>query len=277
MDVLAVILAVLKFIGILLLVVLGLLLLICAAVLFLPVRYIVQCKNTERFNVGFNLSWCFRALQLRKRLSEQRINIYIFGINMNQFKNPFKRREKDEEDVHVTNSRVDLVDDFYEEDKKYQHTVSEEEKNVKIETDYEDESTREEEKVSGNRKKSFSFDKISSIITFIRDHENKSGLQKIKKELAGVFRYLMPDKIRGRVLFGTGDPCTTGWVLGAISMFRVAYTEGLVIEPDFEEKVFVADGLLKGKIRVIYFLRLFLRGYLDDDIKRCITKALKMI
>lgn len=273
----AVILAILKFIGILLLVVLGLVLLVCVAVLFVPVRYIVQCKSGERFNVGFNLSWCFRALQLRKRISEHRINIYIFGINMSQFKNPFKKREREYEDVHVTNSRVNLVDDFYEEEKKHQRMIDEEEKNMQIETDYEDESAREEEKVSDHRKKSFSFDRISSIITFIRDYENKSAFNKIKKELAGVFRYLMPDRVRGRVLFGTGDPCTTGWVLGAISMFRVVYTEGLVITPDFEEKVFVADGQIKGKVRVIYFLRLFLRGYLDDDIKRCITKARKMI
>ncbi len=277
MDVLAVILAILKFIGILLLVVLGLVLIVCAAVLFVPVRYIVQCKSGEQFNVGFNLSWCFRALQLRKRISEHRINIYIFGINMSQFKNPFKKREREYEDVHVTNSRVDLVDDFYEEEKKHQRMIDEEEKNMQIETDYEDESAREEEKVSDHRKKSFSFDKISSIITFIRDYENKSAFNKIKKELAGVFRYLMPDRVRGRILFGTGDPCTTGWVLGAISMFRVVYTEGLVITPDFEEKVFVADGQVKGKVRVIYFLRLFLRGYLDDDVKRCITKARKMI
>lgn len=273
----AVILAILKFIGILLLVVLGLVLIVCAAVLFVPVRYIVQCKSGEQFNVGFNLSWCFRALQLRKRISEHRINIYIFGINMSQFKNPFKKREREYEDVHVTNSRVDLVDDFYEEEKKHQRMIDEEEKNMQIETDYEDESAREEEKVSDHRKKSFSFDKISSIITFIRDYENKSAFNKIKKELAGVFRYLMPDRVRGRILFGTGDPCTTGWVLGAISMFRVVYTEGLVITPDFEEKVFVADGQVKGKVRVIYFLRLFLRGYLDDDVKRCITKARKMI
>lgn len=272
----AVILAVLKFIGILLLVVLGLLVLVCAAVLFLPVCYVVQCKSGERFNVGFNLSWCFRALQLRKRISEDRINIYIFGINMNQFKNPFKKGESDDKEIRVTNSKVDLVDDFYEEE--VGHTASEEEgRNVQVETDYEDESAREEEKVSDKGKKSFSFDKISSIITFIRDYENKTGLKKIKKELAGVFRYLMPDKVRGRLLFGTGDPCTTGWLLGAISMFRVAYTEGLTILPDFEEKVFVADGLVKGKVRVIYFLRLFLRGYLDDDIKRCITKALNLI
>lgn len=273
----AVVIAILKFIGILLLVVLGLLLVVCVAVLFVPVRYIVQCKSGERFNVGFNLSWCFRALQLRKRISEHRINIYIFGINMSQFKNPFKKRDREDEDVHVTNSRVDLVDDFYEEEKKHQRMIDEEEKNMQIETDYEDESAQEEEKVSGHRKKSFSFDKISSIITFIRDYENKSAFNKIKKELAGVFRYLMPDRIHGRILFGTGDPCTTGWVLGAISMFRVVYTEGLVITPDFEEKVFVADGRVKGKVRVIYFLRLFLRGYLDDDIKRCITKARKMI
>ena len=85
----------------------------------------------------------------------------------------------------------------------------------------------------------------------------------------------MPYYVRGKVVFGTGDPCTTGWILGIISMFPVAYTDGLKISPDFEDKVFDADVNVRGKLHLIYFLRLFVRGYLDEDIKKLIRKALK--
>lgn len=274
----AVILTILKIIGILLLVVLGLVVLICASVLFVPVRYFVECRSGRHVNLGLRVSWLFRMIQIRKGVSESRIKIYIFGINIKNFKNPFKKEKKEYDDVHVTHSRVHLVDDLYDEAKKQDDALREEERRqrVHVETDYEEEK-EDQEKVSAQRKKSFSFDKISSIITFIRDYENKSGLRKIRKECASLIRYIMPDRIQGRISFGTGDPCTTGWLLGVISMFPVAYAEGLTISPDFEEKVFAANGYMKGKIRVFYFLRLFLRGYLDDDINRCIRRGLKQI
>ena len=56
-------------------------------------------------------------------------------------------------------------------------------------------------------------------------------------------------------------------------MFPVAYTEGLHIYPNFEEKEFDADAYAKGRIRMLYFLRLFLRGYMDNDIMSMIKKA----
>lgn len=276
----AIFLAILKFIGIFLLTVLILAVLVCVAVLFVPVRYEVTCKRVSTFRVGYRVSWFLRAIQLRKEMAEEGHRIYLFGIDIRRYKNLFrKKKERVYEDKKVTESRVNLVDDFYEEAEKKEEKERQKDETYRsqIETDYEDEKEQTKEKVSGKHKKSFSFEKISSIITFIRDYENKKGFKKIKKELASLLRYLMPDKVEGRISFGTGDPCTTGWVLGGISMFPVAYTEGLTIHPDFEEKVFDADGMIKGKARVIYFLRLILRGYMDEDIKKCITKALKLI
>ena len=123
------------------------------------------------------------------------------------------------------------------------------------------------------KKKGFSFDKISSIITFIKDPANKRGIRTVKKELFALLRYMAPEKIDGKVVFGTGDPCTTGWVLGIVSMVPPAYTEGLRICPEFEEKRFQADGYVKGKARLIYMVRLVIRGYLDPDIKRWIDQV----
>lgn len=278
----AAILAILKILGILLLVVLSLALFASGSLLFIPVRYVVEFRKGEPVRLGFRVSWFLRAVQLHKSISGDRIYMDLFGIDIRDLKHLFRRRKKEEEEHPVTKSRIELVDDLYDEVKRQENFQREEEKNqeVQVETDYEDHEAGEEEdggKAEGRSKKSFSFDKISSIITFIRNYEHRSGLRKIKKELMALCRYLMPDKVRGKISFGTGDPCTTGWILGAVSMFRAAYTEGLTILPDFEEKMFEAEGYAKGKVRVIYFLRLFLRGYMDDDIKRCVYKIIKMI
>ena len=276
----AVILGVLKFIGILLLILLGLLIFICAVVLFVPVCYFAECRNHEKLHVGVTVSWLFHAIKMKKSISENRIKIYLFGINIVNYKNIFRKKNRKEDiDISSSVSKVNLVDDFYDGAQKHDDAVKEKEEKQKvhIETDYEEKTEKKMEKVSGHRKKSFPFNGISSIISFIRDYENKSGLRKIRKELAGLIKYLMPRSIKGKIIFGTGDPCTTGWILGAISMFPVAYTEGVTILPDFEEKVFEVDGYVKGKIRIFYFLGLFLRGYMDEDIKTIIRKVLKRI
>lgn len=267
-----VILAILKFLGILLLVLAGIVLVVGALLLFVPVRYRVEFEEGEPVLVGFRVSWLMRAVQIRKFASEEHIDFYVFGMSIENLKRLLRREKKEYEDHQVTNSRVQLVDDFYDEAEK-----QEEKQKKEIKIDYEEEETNESATPhSGRGKKSFSFDKISGIIQFIKGYENKEGLRKIKGEFVALIRYLMPGHIEGKIVFGTGDPCTTGWILGAISMFQIAYTEGVTILPDFEEKVFQAHGYMKGKVRAIYFLRLLWRGYRDADMKGCIVKVMKM-
>lgn len=285
MNGLAIILAILKFLGILLLVVLSLVLFASASLLFIPVRYVVEFREGQPVRLGFRVSWFLKAIQIRKFVSEDKVYIHLFGMDVRKLKHLFRREKKERKEHkerHRTKSRVELVDDLYDEEKKQEdsHRKEQKGKKVHVKTDYEYKEAGKKEnrgKTSRRNKKSFSFDKISSIITFIRSYEHRSGLNKIKKEIIALVRYLMPDKVQGRISFGTGDPCTTGWLLGAVSMFRVAYIDGLTILPDFEEKIFVAEGYVKGKVHPVYFLRLFMRGYMDDDMKRCIRNIMKMI
>ncbi len=271
----AVILAILKFIGILLLVVLGIVILACLAVLFVPIRYVVKCQSVDSFQVGFSASWLWRAVTIRRDFVDSEAKVYIFGINAQNIKEFFSREKKKDEPERVVapeESKVQMVDEFYHESES--RVKENKPPEMEIETDYEEEVPKREKK---GGKKSFLFKRISSIISFIRDSENRSGFQKIKKELVDLLRYLMPYEVQGKVRFGTGDPCTTGWVLGGISMFSVSYTEGLRIVPDFEEKILKADGFLRGRLRVIYLVRLLVRGYLDDDIKKIVMKIMEFI
>ena len=282
---LAMILAILKFLGILLLVVFSLALLASAFLLFVPVRYVVEFQEGKPVRLGFRVSWFLKVVQIRKSVSEDKVYIHLFGMDVQNLKKLFRREKKQKKEYkkrHRTKGPVELVDDLFDEEKKQEdsHRKEQKSKKVHVKTNYctKEAGKREnKEKASRRNKESFSFDKISSIITFIRSNEHRSGLNKIKREMIALVRYLMPDKVRGRISFGTGDPCTTGWLLGAVSMFRVAYIDGLTILPDFEEKLFVAEGYVKGKVHPFYFLRLFMRGYRDDDMKRCIRKIMKMI
>lgn len=270
-----VVIAILKCIGIVLLAVLGLALFLCAAVIFIPVRYVVRCNTGASVYVGFSASWLLRVVRLQKKLSEPDVHLYIFGFDVTNIKKRFRRgKEK---------RAGEIVDDLDESEKQREKADQREAERVRenIHTDYEETSEGRaftdggegKENVSGKSKKSFSFDRISSIITFIRGNENRSGIQKVKKEIAALVKYLSPRHVKGSVVFGTGDPCTTGWALGLISMFPAAYTDGLSVSPDFEEKKLDVNAYVRGRIRVLYFLRLFLRGYMDEETKTVLRKA----
>ena len=115
-------------------------------------------------------------------------------------------------------------------------------------------------------KKNFSFQGLSSIMKCVK--QNKKLLKRLYREIKELLKYLAQKKVRGTFAFGTGDPSSTGLVTGLISLFPIAYQEGVYVTPDFEEKRLAADFFVKGRIRVIYFLRLFLRLYQDKELKR---------
>lgn len=267
-----VLLAILKVIGIILLVLLGLLVCVCAALLFIPVRYSAQFVADGSVSFGFTASWCLRIVKLQKRMSEQDIHLSLFGWKIG--KN--KKRNKRKKEKNTEQGRPGSPDVSEE--------LAEASEDSGVRADQNEDQKYEEQKKTGKtakpgkksffKKKSFSFDGISSIITFIRDGDNKKGMQKIKKELLFLFRYLKPSYVRGHLYFGTGDPCTTGWALGLISLLPAAYTEGIDIVPDFLQKKLDAEIYAKGKVHFFYFLRMFVRGYMDADIKTLISKVL---
>ncbi len=269
---LTVLLAILKVIGIILLVLLGLLVCVCAALLFIPVRYSAQFVADGSVSFGFTASWCLRIVKLQKRMSEQDIHLSLFGWKIGKNKKRNKRKkEKNTEQGRPGSPDVSEEPAEASEDSGARADQNEDQK---YEEQMKTGKTAKSGKKSFFKKKSFSFDGISSIITFIRDGDNKKGMQKIKKELLFLFRYLKPSYVRGHLYFGTGDPCTTGWALGLISLLPAAYTEGIDIVPDFLQKKLDAEIYAKGKVHFFYFLRMLVRGYMDADIKTLISKVL---
>lgn len=286
------VLAILKGIGILLLILLGLLVFICAAVLFVPVRYSVKFTADGSYTFGFSASWFLRAVRLRKGSTESDVHILLFGIDVSGL----KKKRKASTRMKKSSSRVEVTSDYdgsaedSQESGRIRRAVHTEKsgKTSKIGKQTKNKSSGKSsgkqtenrssgKKVFGRAKKSFSFDGISSIITFIRGGENKAGIQKIKKEIFGLFCYLKPSQVKGSLIFGTGDPCTTGWILGIISLIPAAYAKGIRVIPDFEQKELDADLFAKGKVHVFYFLRMILRGYMDKDMKAVITKAIEYV
>lgn len=265
----AVLFAILKGMGIFLLAVLAICLLLLALAFFVPVRYRVTAVTTDKIRVQYRISWLSGVLSITPGIGEEKVIIRILGIPLEVFRrigsffHPHKtgdKRKKEPEKVLVTTD--------YRDERVKPNPMSESKESQETHT----EKTKKKKKTKKKRqKKNFSFEKFSSIITFMKDPANKRGIRWIKKELLDLLCYIKPDQVKAKIVFGTGDPCTTGWLVGVVSMFPAAYIQGLKLCPDFEEKQMKADGYAKGKVRLIYFVRLIIRGYLDPDIKGLIN------
>ena len=93
-----IILGVFKWIGIILLCILGLMLLLCLAVLLIPIRYQLSAVWQEEHRVKGSVSWLLHLIHLSFDTDRnQRVCIRIFGIPVNGRFHTKKRNSKSEE------------------------------------------------------------------------------------------------------------------------------------------------------------------------------------
>ena len=234
-------LLILKWIFIILGILLGLVLLFTLLVLCVPVRYRAAGDNREKIQYSFKVSWLLSVVAVKKKKDSEQIVFSVFGIPIKRMGNekPVKK--------NVVKSEKEKEPEPLQDNKKRTFSRTKKAKKKK-------------------NKKNFSFQGLSSIMKCVK--QNKKLLKRLYREIKELLKYLAPKKVRGTFAFGTGDPSSTGLVTGLISLFPIAYQEDVYVTPDFEEKRLAADFFVKGRMRVIYFLRLFLRLYQDKELKR---------
>jgi hypothetical protein len=106
-------------------------------------------------------------------------------------------------------------------------------------------------------------DKISKICNFIKDELNKQGFKITYTSLKKILKHILPTKLKSRIVFGTGDPCSTGQALGAISILYSIYGDKIQIIPDFENEIFEGKHYARGRIRLVTILIIVIKLILD--------------
>lgn len=281
-DRMAIVLAILKWIGIVLGGVLGMALLLGVLVVFVPVRYRLSGNNQDVLRYQFRVSWLCRVVSIVKKADSKEIWLRLLGI-------PVVRLAGDSPGTaERTSTGTPRTDRQVGEEREGCEEPDTRQQSGKPGKNYGtgQAQTGKKKSVPGKkgtsgkkhkkRKKAFSFDILSGIINFVRDTENKRIFRKMRNELQLLLRYLAPRKVRGCFVIGTGDPSSTGLLIGGISLLPFAYQEGIEITPDFDDRVFAADGMIKGQIRVFYFIRLCIRLYRDKELRKLWNKIQKL-
>ena len=109
--------------------------------------------------------------------------------------------------------------------------------------------------------------KINLILSFIRDDGNKESFRFTYVNLKKIIKHILPGKLKSKLIFGTGDPCSTGQALGAFGILYSIYGDSLQITPDFENKVFKGSHYARGRIRIGTILIIVIKLLLDKRFK----------
>ena len=283
----------LKIIGIIILVILGLVLITLGVVFLVPLKYngsAVLDKEKEKSTVKLKFSWLLylisgnvsyidkqltyeiRVLGKKLQLNQDNDNIEEFVEN--------KEKEVEAEDNLAKKITKDVISDVISDVTEEPSTTSSEKKTNK------QVKKKKPKKESVLKKIKYTFQNICDKIkmlkqkkdkveTFLKNETHKSAFKKLWKEIGKLLKSLKPKHLKVNAHFGFEDPSITGKVLAVLSILYPFYGDNIKIQPDFENVVIEGDLYLKGKIRVIYAVRLAWNLIWNKNVRTTLKDILK--
>lgn len=92
---------------------------------------------------------------------------------------------------------------------------------------------------------------VQDLVDILRSDAGKAFICIVKENVIHLWKQIHLRRMRGKVIFGTGDPCSTGELLGVLALFYAWYGNGVQIIPDFEQKRIEGNVSFRGRIRMI--------------------------
>lgn len=216
-------------------------------------------------------------------------------------KKPKNKKKQSKEEKIEQKEEIQLPEQV-EQQKQEEPILVEEEKIPESLTQEQEEPTwddvleeveQEEAKEADTKDKLSFFEKISLKISQIRETidnviakvrkiwHQKEEVQKIleksgtKRALSFVFgkvikilRHILPRKLKGYLIFGSGDPATTGKVLAVLGIVYAKTGPLIEITPNFVEKQLECDLEIEGKIQIIVLVVIAVQVILNKDVRR---------
>lgn len=112
-------------------------------------------------------------------------------------------------------------------------------------------------------------DKMKLVSAFLKDEMNQKGIKITLKSFFKLIKYILPYKIKGEILFGTGNAYRMGQILSVLGMFYPVYAKKLAVRADFETEEFLLEMKLdiKGRIRFGTILLILGKAWFQGKLK----------
>ena len=294
---LGIFLGILKWLGILLLVLLGLVLTVLLAVLFVPVRYEAEGSFRGELLAKGQISWLWRLFSIQAVYDgDTEVSLRIFGVKPGRKKETAERTEKTETpDPVVTGSgkRPEEEVPVYESRPKAEVPASEKHQGTEEGIKEKVPAAGTKNAKNGQKKKRVRqsrFQKIKvtfqricgklktaeerwqKLMEFLEKEENKNTFRLLKRQVIRFFKHVLPGKVSGTVRFGFEDPYTTGRILTYISPFYGWYGRTIQVIPVFDEQVLDGELSLKGRIRIATLLFIGFQVWRDKNFRTLLKR-----
>lgn len=309
-----VLLLILKIIGIALAVILGLVLFVVLVVLFVPIRYrariIYKSEHLEvKGRVTFLCSMLNVTVQYLEKLTYKGRLFGIVFLDSEKEKKPKnekkpkqlkKPKESKIEEHKVEQEEVTPLEE--QEEVKSEEPFVEENEQPSLDEVLDEMIAEEGLEVTSEAESKLSFfEKIRLKIEKIRDTidnvigkikkiwHQKEEIQRILEKpetklaisfawnkIVKILRHILPRKLKGYLIFGSGDPATTGKVLAILSIVYAKTGPLIDITPNFEEKQIECDLEFKGRIQLIVLVVLAVQLILKKEVKQLIEDVKKI-
>lgn len=303
---LSILLLILKIIGLIILGIVIVILGLLALILWVPIRYNLEGCYQENVFVGRGkISWLLRivTLELYQDKTENGWVLRIFGRRMNKeviSKKEAKKEIKDklEEEFKPREKPVktmlegaeDFIEQVESKETPQDHSVpkakvksvkeQKKSKNKKIHQEHRERTDRiktEKEPKAEKQVKDRFWQKLigrwHQIKAFLAEPKNKKSIHKIKRLLVYLLKQLNPKKLALQLKIGTGDPATTGYLLGALSILYVLKGKDISIEGDFDQAIIQGQLTIRGKLYLYIFAKIGIKLLLDKNIRQWLTLA----
>ena len=280
---LPVLLCVLKWAGILLLVLLALVFAAALLVLLVPIRYRLSGSWHGALRAGADISWLFHLLSLQITYEDgPTYSLRLFGFPL--FSSKYDEQEEES----------GAQEETWEPRQSPAAEPSRPEPAQPL-PEREDPLRKEPPRpLGGRRRRHWSLGRFSrklkkAVLDFFRrlfagrqqlgarirrvqkilqDPSHQAAFAFLTREVKKILAHIRPRKAAGEVVFGFDDPAVTGQVLTFCAVPAVWYGGQIRFTPVFEEEILDADVSLSGRIRTAVLLILGLQVILNKDVKR---------
>ena len=298
-TILNVVLWLLSFLGITLLVILGIVLFVLVVVLFVPIHYKGEfIKNTEMMQAQVKVNWLLHIVRAYVNYEKELlIKAFVLFFKVYDSGKPAKEKKKKEpkadskpfvaetEDKSQNVNKANINNDSdTDEDSDTSNRL--EDKDF-IDRDEADESTEHSSLFARIKKlinniickcKSI-YDKIKSIvqninyyIEILKEEETKVIFGRVLGRLLTVLKSIRPRKLKADILVGTGEPDTTGYLMAVAGMMYPYLGRHVNITPDFDNTIFEGRVEFKGRITLFVIIIHVLKLYMDKELRNLINR-----
>lgn len=301
-----VLLVLLKIIGILLVLAVGLIVLVLAA----PIRYSFRFRMDEDTPPGgqIKVTWLFCIFYLKAsyidKMFDYRVRIFghqIFG-NQEEFlerkrkkkerKQKKKKRQKEKQKQKEKNqpetgsetenrpeSKAEPAGEVLVQETKETDVVTKKPDEKKTDMEHKDAGKKRKASVKPKKKRregriAFLRKKIETLKAAWKEYNGKQLLDFAKTTIIKILKHVLPRKLRGYIRFGFDDPAVTGMVTGVAALFYPKYQKSFSLEPDFQRQCFAADCRGRGRIHPGFFLYIGITALMNRDVRNLIKKML---